>query len=247
MPEVSPQPSQPIQPQVQPEQGKGISWKKILVSVGVIAVVAGIIAGALYWYFVINEEETTTTETTKVSTPSSKQATPSAKKEKDETADWKTYTNSSLGFSIKYPSGWYTKETPSNPSSPLTYASISEKTTSDVNSGFVLTVTADSDEFLEKEYNETKKLEISKATSGVIDSGPHVVERLPNTKVDNLTGLVWTEKPEGENSTVPYNQTVYVKKGTKFYKIWTTAETQTDFNTYQKKFNLMLSTFKFLD
>ncbi len=68
MPEVSPQPDQPTKPQVQPEQGKGISWKKIIVSVVVIAVVAGIIAGGLYWFFVLNEEETTATETTKVST-----------------------------------------------------------------------------------------------------------------------------------------------------------------------------------
>lgn len=53
MPEVSPQPSlenQPAQPQVQ--EGKGISWKKIIVSVVVIAVVVGIIAGGLYWFFV---------------------------------------------------------------------------------------------------------------------------------------------------------------------------------------------------
>jgi hypothetical protein len=109
MPEVSPQPSlenQPAQPQVQ--GGKGISWKKIIVSVVVIAVVAGIIAGGLYWFFVLNEEETTTTETTKVSTPSSKQATPSAKK--DETADWKTYTDTTTGASFKYPSNWSLKK-----------------------------------------------------------------------------------------------------------------------------------------
>jgi hypothetical protein len=101
MPEVSSQPNQPASSPVQPEQSKGISWKKISVSVGLIAVVAGIIAGGLYWYFVQNEEEATTTGTTKVTTPSSKPATPSA--EKDETADWKTFTDSTGSFSIKYP------------------------------------------------------------------------------------------------------------------------------------------------
>ncbi len=102
MPEVSPQPSleaQPAQPQA--PQGKGISWKKIIVSVAAIAVVAGIIAGGLYWFFVLNEEETTITEPTKVSTSSSKQATPSAKKEKDETADWIDFE----GDVIEYPPG----------------------------------------------------------------------------------------------------------------------------------------------
>jgi hypothetical protein len=104
MPEVSPQPDQPAQPQVQSVQSKGISWKKIIVSVVAILVVAGIIAGGLYWFFVLNEEETTTTEPTKVSTPSAKKATPSAKK--DETADWKTYTDTTTGASFKYPSNW---------------------------------------------------------------------------------------------------------------------------------------------
>jgi hypothetical protein len=113
MPEVTPQPSQSVQPQA--PQGKGISWKKIVVSVVAIAVVAGIIAGGLYWFFVINEEETTT-EPTKISTPSAKKATPSAKKEKDETADWKVLTaktpesnpdiydpTKTIKFSFRYP------------------------------------------------------------------------------------------------------------------------------------------------
>ena len=28
----------------------------------------------------------------------------------DSTVDWKTYTNSELGFSFKYPTGWYVEE-----------------------------------------------------------------------------------------------------------------------------------------
>ncbi|MCH8285742.1 hypothetical protein IIB79_04350 [candidate division KSB1 bacterium] len=56
---------------------------------------------------VLNKAETTTPEPAKVSTPSAKQATYSATAtpiaDKDETAGWKTYTNSKLGFSIKYP------------------------------------------------------------------------------------------------------------------------------------------------
>ncbi len=112
MPEVSPQPSleaQPAQPQA--PQGKGISWKKIIVSVVAIAMVAGIIAGALYWYFVINEEETTT-EPVKVSTPSSKQATPSAEKdEPTEPSDSlaKTYKDNFFNVSFKYPEDWEEK------------------------------------------------------------------------------------------------------------------------------------------
>jgi hypothetical protein len=111
MPEVSPQPSleKPDTPS-QPQESKGISWKKILVSVGVIAVVVGIIAGGLYWYFVLNEEETSTTETTKATTPSAKKATPSAEKEKDETADWKNYSHEEFGYKLKYPPNWILDE-----------------------------------------------------------------------------------------------------------------------------------------
>jgi hypothetical protein len=138
MPEISAQPNQPAQPQVQPEQGKGISWKKIAISVVVILVVAGIIASGLYWFFVLNEEETTTTEPVKVSTPSSKQATPSSKKEtpsaekeKDETAGWKTLVTrtaesnpdiydptKTIKFSFKYPADF--REVPTEGSSVVT-------------------------------------------------------------------------------------------------------------------------------
>jgi hypothetical protein len=100
--ELSPQPSQPTSPPVQPEPKKGVSWKKIIASVVVILVVVGAIAGALYWYFVLNEEEATTPITpAQVSTPSAKKATPSA--EKDETADWETYKNTNYNYSLKYP------------------------------------------------------------------------------------------------------------------------------------------------
>ncbi len=96
------QPKQPAASLTQAAPKKSISWKKVIVSVVVIAVVAGIIS-ALLWYFVCNQTESTTAETTKVSTPGSKQATPSA--EKGEAADWKTDTTNFMGvkFSLKYP------------------------------------------------------------------------------------------------------------------------------------------------
>lgn len=110
MPEVSPGSNQPTQSQVQPGQGRGISWKKIAVTVVVIVVVTAIIA-ALIWFFVINKPESTSTEPIKVSTPSSKLATPSSKKatpptQKDETAGWKVYKDEASGVSFKYPPDW---------------------------------------------------------------------------------------------------------------------------------------------
>ncbi|OGY22794.1 MAG: hypothetical protein A2172_04950 [Candidatus Woykebacteria bacterium RBG_13_40_15] len=96
------QPNQPAQPQVQTEPKKGISWKKIIITVVVVIVVSGVISG-LIWYFGCYQTESTPASSVKVSTPSSSQATPSA--QKNETADWETYAADD-GVSFKYPSSW---------------------------------------------------------------------------------------------------------------------------------------------
>jgi len=84
----------------------------------VVAVILAIVGG-LYWFLVLNEEETTdVVEPVKVSTPSSKQATPSAEKEKDETAKWKRYT-SPIGFQIEHPEDYQILEDPGPPSETL--------------------------------------------------------------------------------------------------------------------------------
>ncbi len=87
-------------PQQQPTLNqKSVSWKRILIVAVIAAVVIGL--GVLIFFILQPKPETTSTVTTKKATPSAKISTPSAKK--DETADWKTYTNSVLKFSIKYP------------------------------------------------------------------------------------------------------------------------------------------------
>src|SRR4030042_3828904 len=96
------QPNQPAQPQVQTEPKKGISWKKIIITVVVVIVVSGVISG-LIWYFGCYQTESTPASSVKVSTPSPSQATPSA--QKNETADWETYAADD-GVSFKYPSSW---------------------------------------------------------------------------------------------------------------------------------------------
>jgi hypothetical protein len=100
---ASVQQKQTENPSSQTTPKKSISWKKILASVGVIAIVAGLIAVAI-WYPVRNQTESSPVVTTDVSTPSSKQATPSAKK--DETADWKTYTSKKVKVKFKHPLDW---------------------------------------------------------------------------------------------------------------------------------------------
>lgn len=79
-----------------------------LILIGVIITVAGI------WYYVEGQSGTADTAsnetiTTKVSTSSAKADTKTEEKA-DETADWKTYTNSTYGYSIKYPSDYTIEE-----------------------------------------------------------------------------------------------------------------------------------------
>ena len=84
-----------------------INWFHI-----VIGVIAGVIlvGMGLGVYLLTQSKSEPTNETTKVSTPSAKQATPSVtaipSAEKDETADWNVHENKDLGFKIKYPNSW---------------------------------------------------------------------------------------------------------------------------------------------
>lgn len=93
----------PTQPQSQPTT-QGINWKNILIGAVIGVVVVGIIGALVFYLYQGSSEETTPTTTPKTSTPSAKTSTPEAKK--DETADWKIYTNDTFDYSIKYPSDW---------------------------------------------------------------------------------------------------------------------------------------------
>jgi len=62
------------------------------------------VGGGLYYYFFIRKIP----EITQVSDP----------QEVDETANWSVYTNEKIGYSIKYPPGWYMHEKGYNPPPP---------------------------------------------------------------------------------------------------------------------------------
>ncbi len=91
---------------------KSISWKNVIIGVliGAILIGLGAFLASSYFYpnllnLFLNQQPTNSSTTYKTATTSS---TPSA--QKDETADWKTYTNKTLGFSVKYPSNWSVME-----------------------------------------------------------------------------------------------------------------------------------------
>lgn len=81
-----------------------INWKFIF-----IVVIVGFLTGAGilgYYYLWIKDLETKLAEI-ETKLPAVK---PPEKVIEDETANWKIYTSSKIGFSIKYPPGWETSE-----------------------------------------------------------------------------------------------------------------------------------------
>ena len=82
-----------------------------LVLIGVIVVLVAI-GGYFIWFRKINEttqNQNLTTTSPEVKNPESRTSTLKTII-KNETADWKTYTNSKYGFELRYPSDWSLKE-----------------------------------------------------------------------------------------------------------------------------------------
>lgn len=105
--------TKPTQPQVTTNP-KSINWKKIGLTVLIILVVTGLISG-VYWFFILNKNTEVSTDpivpkpSTQTATESAKESSPSAEKSsstEDETAGWKTYSDSRLKFQIKHPTSW---------------------------------------------------------------------------------------------------------------------------------------------
>lgn len=90
-------------PQVQVTTTNKTSWEKIGLTVLIILVVTGLIAG-VYWFFILDKSSDNSDLTGPVPKPNVPTATPSATSSalKDETVDWETYSNSTYKFSFKY-------------------------------------------------------------------------------------------------------------------------------------------------
>jgi hypothetical protein len=84
-------PAQPTPP-AQPAKPSSKNWKKWLVIGGILLVI--LLTGTAY---VLSQQESKKTE------PPAKQSVSKPTPTPDPTADWKTYTNTKYGYSIKYP------------------------------------------------------------------------------------------------------------------------------------------------
>ncbi|MEX0616831.1 MAG: PsbP-related protein [Candidatus Woykebacteria bacterium] len=91
----------------QSTSGKGINWAAVS-AVSSIIIFVLIIAVLGYWWLVIRPEVESQppiqATSTKQASPSAKPATKSS--EVDEKADWKTYTDTKTGYTLKYPKDW---------------------------------------------------------------------------------------------------------------------------------------------
>src|SRR3972149_10110846 len=182
------------QPSPTPSPSQGMNWKNIIIGVIIGAVLFG--GGG---YLVYNAyqpkkaEPTQTTTTTKTATPS----ITTKEEPKDETADWKTYINKKLAFSIKYPNGWsYIKENlnPTKGENPIEYVSIAKKGSDVSVEGLIVQIIRVSEDAL-KDYKGpiTLKTEYSsvlnkKVGDPVVEpdefTGTRTVTRLMDMRVD---------------------------------------------------------------
>ncbi|MCL5794834.1 MAG: hypothetical protein M1338_00530 [Patescibacteria group bacterium] len=73
----------------------------------ILVVIIALLLGALGGYYYFKNKDGKSTNSTVTTTPTTTSSTSSS-----ETASWKTYTNSTYGYAIKYPSDWAYREYP---------------------------------------------------------------------------------------------------------------------------------------
>ncbi len=87
-----------------PQENRKINWATVTIVSSIIIFILIILILA-YWFFVLRPQVASQpplpAPTKKVASPSAEPYTPSSTK--DETADWKTYTNEKYKYSLKYP------------------------------------------------------------------------------------------------------------------------------------------------
>jgi hypothetical protein len=241
MPEISNQPAQ-TQTSSVISQPSGFNWKKVLIVVFIGAALLTVVAGAYYYLYGFKQTPTGNNQI------EIKKATTSA--QKDETAGWKTYTSSTIGFSISYPSNWkYSKETIATSDQEFSVASLSKSQPPVVGDIGDPLVSISKGPLHKSSYDSVLAMKVGKSESQSVAeaSGVIIVSRLTNTKVDGLIGLQKKQEPtaKGEGN-FTYLLEVYVEKNGEYYEISLVSATRAGFNEVTHTFELMISTFKFL-
>ena len=164
----------------------------------------------------------------------------------DETANWKSYSNNSLGIAFKYPKGWTVKE--------FSYTdqtwgiSISERITpNNTSEGIGIQVSMLTPEVGKGTYEHYSELQINKPRTIESYDSPYDTEiRLPDLIIDGVLSLNIEQKSRGE---LLYKN-IFIKKDSKYYSF---TMLRTDSDSFENAefglsiFEKFLSTLKFLD
>jgi hypothetical protein len=105
--------NEPIEPP-KTSNKPSFNWKLILIAVAIAIVIAGIAVGATYYVMnqqannnkTITDKQIAVLQTQVAALKKTQTSTSATATTTDPTAGWKTYTNPSLGFSLRYPTDW---------------------------------------------------------------------------------------------------------------------------------------------
>ncbi|MGD8373644.1 MAG: hypothetical protein PVI21_02185 [Candidatus Woesebacteria bacterium] len=167
--------TQPVMQQPQPK-GKGVC---VLVSAIIAVLLAGAAAGGMYYYMDQQAKDT------KATTDSQIQGLQQEVADLKEAANWQTYTNSTYGFSFKYPTGWTVAE------KAASYGDAREYEISFDDEGYYVTVFGMGD--------QTADAFVSSYYGGV-EAGPSDIEDV--TINDNAVVKFFMQQPSVSDETV---------------------------------------------
>ena len=236
-------PEQVQQPTPQPQvssKPQSTNWKKIGLTVLIIVVVAGLIAG-VYWFFVLNKSSDISDLTGPVPKPqvttSTPSATPSAKK--DETADWNVYKDENI--SLRYPKSWGRYDFIGTPS-------FSVEDPTGVYPGVVVPTVLISESPNLSVYGVDLTGLLNSKIGATWDSGAKHYEKLSNLLVDDYKA-VWIRQSLNPNipASGPAIDHVYIQKDNKVYEISLWTQDTGELNKYPDILNQIIAIFKFLD
>ncbi len=231
-------------------KNKAFDFHKVFAALGIVLTISILILAGV-WYLVegkntqyFDDEE----DTVKISTSSAKTSTKSS--EKNKTADWETYTSSQLAFSIKYPEELKNiKEQLSTANSQIPTISFSDNPDFNSIDPKIATVNVSKGDF-KAAYDAISLLEVNKLYSRSVAGATDVAEetRLADITIGNQVGIKqsYTPSVKGEGQ-IDYATYIYVNKDSDYYKLSIISGTKASYEKNQAIFNLMITTFKFLD
>lgn len=217
---------------------------KVFAAIGIILIVTiAIVAGV--WYYVESQGGNKTPETqndVKVSTQTAKTATKSA--EKDETADWKTFTSTKWGFKVKYPKDWAIANDTETGATLVSVAELGGDTPQ-IRIGFSFAEIAG----ITTSYNAVTSYEINKPTKvkpeyQVADEIDTYI-RLEDTTIDSYKAVRTKLDLGYKDLDSSDTYIVFIVKGNRIYQVGISGGINIDEKV--KLLDRILSTFKFLD